>query len=204
MTAEDVDPVLEFLLSDHPAAKAERERRRRAHYAQRTVDTDAIAAWCARIDVLGERAPAHLRDLAATMDRIASRSALRDAVDEVEPDDLWVARERQRLEVAVRASGTHPAYRYPTRYLSPEAFDSPICWSTNRTWKGLALSSEQIGSGRFEMLWNVEQTATFLGVPVATLYQWRYHRKGPRAYRVGKWLRYDPQDVRRWLAEQAT
>lgn len=54
-----------------------------------------------------------------------------------------------------------------------------------------------------ETLWTAEDTAAFLGVPVATLYQWRYHGKGPRAYRVGRWLRYDPAEVRRWLVEQA-
>lgn len=53
-----------------------------------------------------------------------------------------------------------------------------------------------------EVLWTAEDTAEFLGVPVATLYQWRYHRKGPAAYRVGRWLRYDPADVRAWLLQQ--
>jgi predicted DNA-binding transcriptional regulator AlpA len=53
------------------------------------------------------------------------------------------------------------------------------------------------------VLWSSEETAEFLGVPVATLYQWRYLRKGPRAYRVGRWLRYDPDDVRAWLIGQA-
>lgn len=53
-----------------------------------------------------------------------------------------------------------------------------------------------------EALWTAEDTAAFLGVPVATLYQWRHHRKGPSAYRVGRWLRYDPVAVRAWLSEQ--
>ena len=34
---------------------------------------------------------------------------------------------------------------------------------------------------RTEPLWTVEQTAEFLGVPVSTLYQWRYRRTGPLA-----------------------
>lgn len=54
-----------------------------------------------------------------------------------------------------------------------------------------------------ERLWTAADTAHFLGVPVTTLYQWRTRRLGPRAYRVGKWLRYDPTDVRTWLAERA-
>jgi excisionase family DNA binding protein len=54
-----------------------------------------------------------------------------------------------------------------------------------------------------EPLWTVAEVAAYLGVPPATLYQWRYRRTGPRASRVGRHLRYDPADVRAWLAEQA-
>jgi predicted DNA-binding transcriptional regulator AlpA len=55
-----------------------------------------------------------------------------------------------------------------------------------------------------ETLWTVEDVSSFLGVPVATLYQWRYRRTGPRASRVGRHLRYDPADVRAWLDRQAS
>jgi predicted DNA-binding transcriptional regulator AlpA len=54
-----------------------------------------------------------------------------------------------------------------------------------------------------ERLWSAEDTSAFLGVPVGTLYQWRYRRLGPPAYRVGRHLRYDPAEVRQWLREQA-
>jgi excisionase family DNA binding protein len=54
-----------------------------------------------------------------------------------------------------------------------------------------------------EPLWTVEEVASFLRVPTATLYQWRYRRTGPRASRVGRHLRYDPADVRSWLSDQA-
>ncbi|MFG2105828.1 helix-turn-helix transcriptional regulator [Micromonospora chersina] len=54
-----------------------------------------------------------------------------------------------------------------------------------------------------EQLWTAEDVSTFLGVPVSTLYQWRYRRTGPRASRVGRHLRYDPADVRAWLVKQA-
>ncbi|MFU8873579.1 helix-turn-helix domain-containing protein [Micromonospora sp. SL4-19] len=53
-----------------------------------------------------------------------------------------------------------------------------------------------------EPLWTVEEVSTYLGVPVATLYQWRHRRVGPRASRVGRHLRYDPADVRTWLLER--
>ncbi|SCG46428.1 helix-turn-helix domain-containing protein [Micromonospora inositola] len=54
-----------------------------------------------------------------------------------------------------------------------------------------------------EPLWTAEDVSTFLGVPVGTLYQWRYRRIGPRASRVGRHLRYDPADVRSCLTKQA-
>lgn len=59
-------------------------------------------------------------------------------------------------------------------------------------------------SHRAERLWTVEQTADYLGVPVSTLYQWRYQRKGPKAYKVGRWLRYDPAAIHEWLDQHST
>jgi predicted DNA-binding transcriptional regulator AlpA len=53
-----------------------------------------------------------------------------------------------------------------------------------------------------ERLWTVEETALYLQVPKATLYQWRYLGTGPRAGRVGRHLRYDPEDVRAWFRQQ--
>jgi DNA-binding transcriptional MerR regulator len=54
-----------------------------------------------------------------------------------------------------------------------------------------------------DRLWSVQDVSRFLGVPVATLHQWRYLGTGPKAYRVGKHLRYDPADVKAWLATRA-
>jgi predicted DNA-binding transcriptional regulator AlpA len=55
-----------------------------------------------------------------------------------------------------------------------------------------------------ERLWTVRDASAWLGIPVGTLYQWRTRHLGPRAYRVGRHLRYDPVDVRAWLSEQAS
>ncbi|GAB3123464.1 hypothetical protein GCM10027160_43840 [Streptomyces calidiresistens] len=44
--------------------------------------------------------------------------------------------------------------------------------------------------------------ADLLGVPVETVYQWRRKRTGPRGFRVGRHLRFDPEDVRRWVASR--
>jgi hypothetical protein len=53
-----------------------------------------------------------------------------------------------------------------------------------------------------DRLWTVHDMSAFLGVPVGTLYQWRYLRIGPPAYRVGRHIRYDPAAVRTWLSTQ--
>ena len=53
-----------------------------------------------------------------------------------------------------------------------------------------------------EQLWTVEETALYLKIPKATLYQWRYLGTGPKAGRVGRHLRYDPNDVRAWFRQQ--
>ncbi|MCL2090683.1 MAG: helix-turn-helix domain-containing protein [Micrococcales bacterium] len=50
-----------------------------------------------------------------------------------------------------------------------------------------------------EPLWTVEDTAAYLGVPPKTLYTWRHTRKGPPGRRVGKYVRYRPEDVRAWF-----
>lgn len=42
----------------------------------------------------------------------------------------------------------------------------------------------------------------YLGVPLGTVYGWRYKGTGPRACRVGRHLRYRFGDVQDWLVEQ--
>jgi predicted DNA-binding transcriptional regulator AlpA len=44
--------------------------------------------------------------------------------------------------------------------------------------------------------------ADMLGVPVQTLYQWRYLGQGPPGFRIGRHLRYDPVAVRRWIDDR--
>jgi DNA-binding transcriptional MerR regulator len=48
-------------------------------------------------------------------------------------------------------------------------------------------------------LWSVQEVSNFLQVPVQTLYSWRAQGSGPPARRVGKYLRYRPEDVIRWV-----
>ena len=53
-----------------------------------------------------------------------------------------------------------------------------------------------------DRLWTIDDVSAFLRVPTATLYQWRHHRVGPPAFKVGRHLRYDPAAVRSWLTSQ--
>jgi DNA-binding transcriptional MerR regulator len=45
----------------------------------------------------------------------------------------------------------------------------------------------------------VQDVSNFLQVPVQTLYSWRSAGGGPPAHRVGKYLRYRPEDVLAWV-----
>jgi predicted DNA-binding transcriptional regulator AlpA len=54
-----------------------------------------------------------------------------------------------------------------------------------------------------ERLWSVADLSAFLGVPVPTLYRWRRYRCGPPGHRVGRYLRYVPDEVLAWVRAQA-
>jgi excisionase family DNA binding protein len=48
-------------------------------------------------------------------------------------------------------------------------------------------------------LWSVDDVSYYLGVPVNTLYLWRSEGRGPASRRVGRCLRYRPEDVKDWV-----
>ena len=53
-----------------------------------------------------------------------------------------------------------------------------------------------------DRLLTVEDLGEYLGVPVATLYAWRYHRQGPPGFRVGRHLRYRWADIEAWISDK--
>jgi excisionase family DNA binding protein len=53
-----------------------------------------------------------------------------------------------------------------------------------------------------EPLLSTGEVSRLLGVPVATLYQWRYREEGPASYRVGGRVRYIRTEVEAWLEGQ--
>lgn len=53
-----------------------------------------------------------------------------------------------------------------------------------------------------DKLLTADEVADILGVPLATVYQWRSRSVGPRGYRVGRHLRFREIDVEMWLETQ--
>jgi predicted DNA-binding transcriptional regulator AlpA len=50
-----------------------------------------------------------------------------------------------------------------------------------------------------DRLWSIQDVAEYLQIPVKTLYQWRCQGIGPKGRRIGRYVRYNPQDVRDWF-----
>ncbi len=50
-----------------------------------------------------------------------------------------------------------------------------------------------------DRLWSVKDVAAYLDIPVQTIYQWRTKGYGPPGVRMGKHVRFDPDEVRAWV-----
>jgi predicted DNA-binding transcriptional regulator AlpA len=48
-----------------------------------------------------------------------------------------------------------------------------------------------------------EDLAEMCRVPLSTVYAWRHTGNGPRALRIGKYLRYRQTDIDEWLESSA-
>lgn len=68
------------------------------------------------------------------------------------------------------------------------------------------ISGSATTTGRSEensvRLWTANDLARHLGVPVNTIYKWRSTGEGPPAYKVGRYLRFNAQEVADWLERQ--
>jgi hypothetical protein len=118
----------EWLLSDHPDARAERDRRRAAAYQQRRDTAADIAAWARRISAdPPERHTSAARDLAASIGPDAAQSAIRNEIESAEPDELFVARLRAEFETHrhVHWDNPDPSYQYPAHLTGPGAAACP-------------------------------------------------------------------------------
>ena len=117
------DAFCEWLLSDHPQAKAEREWRRSTHLQQERGTAAEVAAWADRVSAEPGRHTQMARDLAATIGPMARASAIRAEIDEAEPDDAYVARKRAEFESHMWWD--QPGYRYPAHLTGPSAAGYP-------------------------------------------------------------------------------
>jgi hypothetical protein len=116
----------EWLLSDHPDAKAERDRRRTATYQAETERAATVRAWVDKINARPD-APQPARDLAASMGPLADQTAARAEASYAEPDDVYVTRVRAEHETYMQVSGPPGSwdYRYPAHLTGPGAAACP-------------------------------------------------------------------------------
>jgi hypothetical protein len=107
-----------FLLSDHPAAVAERCRRRAAYLDHIARERELLLGWLAKLDALpprpGDTFDDSVRRMAEITRRLLDQQAARLAEEVGEPDSVRVARQRQQYG------------RYPTRWVGPAAARQPI------------------------------------------------------------------------------
>ncbi|WP_026316522.1 helix-turn-helix transcriptional regulator [Actinokineospora enzanensis] len=54
-------------------------------------------------------------------------------------------------------------------------------------------------SGLPTRLWTTEELAELLRLPEKTLAEWRHKGTGPAFVRMGKHVRYRPEDIAAWL-----
>ena len=125
MTAS-YDPHYEWLLSDHPDARAERDHRRQATYQSERERAAQVQTWAAKIDATPD-APQTMRQLADSLGPSAAESAARAEAAIAEPDEAFVARARDNWEtdMQVSAPGGSWDYRYPARYIGESAASQP-------------------------------------------------------------------------------
>jgi hypothetical protein len=116
----------EWLLSDHPDARAERDRRRAATYQADTDRAAAVRAWADKINAQ-PGAPQALRDLAASLGPLADQTGARAEARYAEPDDAYLTRTRAQHETHMQVCGPPGSrdYRYPAHLTGPGAAAYP-------------------------------------------------------------------------------
>ncbi|SFQ81992.1 hypothetical protein [Amycolatopsis rubida] len=126
------DDAYEWLLSDHPWARAERVRRAESGWDAELRNAGAVRDWTDRIDGadLRERYPhdpeiaENLRGLAEIMRPLADTQQLNAHRDSAVPDAVRVHRLREQWATRQHIQGDQ-GYRYPARLLGPGAAAHP-------------------------------------------------------------------------------
>src|SRR6266540_2622473 len=123
------DRFYTFLLSDHPAAVAERCRRRVAYLDEAARRREVLHGWLAKLDATpvrpGARFDDAVRRLAATTRTLLDRETAELEGEYGKPDATRLARSRRQYETHRHARG-HTAYRYPARWQGAAAARQPI------------------------------------------------------------------------------
>jgi hypothetical protein len=123
------DRFYTFLLSDHPAAAAERCRRRAAYLDDTARRREVLHGWLAKLDATsaqtGDRFDDSMRRLAATTRTLLDRETAELEGECRKPDAARLARSRGRYETHRHARG-HTTYRYPARWQGSAAARQPI------------------------------------------------------------------------------
>jgi excisionase family DNA binding protein len=65
------------------------------------------------------------------------------------------------------------------------------------------MGSVGASSPAIERLWSVEDLSEYLGVSAMTIYYWRTTGYGPKGTRVGRYVRFRPDEVRAWYEAQS-
>jgi len=55
---------------------------------------------------------------------------------------------------------------------------------------------------QLDELLSPQDLASYLDVPVSTLYDWRWRGEGPKGFRAGKHIRYRLSDIEEWIQKQ--
>lgn len=61
------------------------------------------------------------------------------------------------------------------------------------------METDTVAVGGLEPLMSIDQLAEYLGIPVATIYDWRVDGKGPCAIRIGRHVKFAVRDVQAWI-----
>jgi hypothetical protein len=131
-----------FLLSDHPAAVAERCRRRAAYLDDTARERELLQGWLGKLDAIpprpGDPFDDSVRRMAETTRWLLDQQAARLAEEVGEPDPVRVAHQRQQYG------------RYPIRWVGPAAARQPIPPErpSSATWAGATRHHRQGRHGR--------------------------------------------------------
>ena len=115
------DDVYEWLLSDHPWARTERQRRAQDRYREETTRAVQIRQWTDTLDQLGSGVSSG--KLTGLLGLSADESWMRAEVRSARPEDTAVQDDRKAYERERRARGED--YRHPAHLVGSNAVNTP-------------------------------------------------------------------------------